>query len=292
MSYEWLYPPVVGDTITAGIRAPFSGVAVTEIGERLAYSVLDERLRGRGLSPAAQVEVSTIGASVFRVLLWTVVMALALQWIVAALRQGEPGRRGFWRSTVKSLGPMLVLGVILIAIAAIGALGRSLVHKAFPTLDETVLDVWQLSLVHVIAFPLALTPFVIVGKRVGIVAGIATTFWLIAALSRQLLLIVVLYRAGFVVVEFMGRMAYFVSRICLLPPHLMQLHVPALESVRDTLMFGVSPAAFVGWMAQIAKYWTSSGLDLLLCTTLMLLVLRTSATGTVRTSEVRVGPEN
>jgi hypothetical protein len=289
MSYEWLYPPVVGDTVTAGIRAPFRDVV-----ETAWYPVsigVDKLLRGRGLSPATQWAVYTC-AILSRALLWAALIALALQWIATGLHEGETARLGFWRTTAGSLGPMFAIGVILVEIAWIGALGRSLVHKAFPTVDETVLDVWQLSLVHVIAFPLALTPFVIVGKRVGIVAGVATTFRLIAASWRQLLLIVVLYRAGFVVVEFMGWMAYFVGRICLLPPHLMQLHVPALESVRDTLMFGVSPAAFVGWMAQIAKYWTSSGLDLLLCTTLMLLVVHTSETGTVRPSEGRVGPEN
>ena len=274
ISHQWLYPAVIGDTVTAGIRSPFSGVALTEIGERLAYGLLSEHLQGRGLSPAAQVETSTLGGAVTRVLLWTVVIALALQWIVGALRKDEPARHGFWRSTVKSLGPMLVLGVILIAIAEIGVLGQSLMYKALPRIDQTELGVWRSSLMHLIAFPLALTPFLIVGKRLGLLAGIAATFRLIAAAWRPLLLILVLYRAGFLVVEFMDWMAYFIGRICLLPSHVMRLDAPVLQSLRNVSISGVHPAILLGWIAQVASHFASLSLDLLLCTALMSLVLR------------------
>ena len=103
----------------------------------------------------------------------------------------------------------------------------------------------------------------------------AATFRLIVVAWPQLLLVLGLYRVGFLVVEFIGRMAWFVSEICLLPAQLVRLHVPAVESMRNMIVSGVSLATVVGWLAQVVSYWASSVLDLLLCTALMLVVLRT-----------------
>ncbi len=286
LSYEWLYPPVIGDTITAGIRVPFRDLIA-----RPAYMDFDKLMRGSGLRPAAQWTVFAC-ALLLRTLFWAVLMALALQWIVAGLYEGLPSKHGFWRSTKETLRPMLAFGVILLAIAGISAVVGTLLRRAFPTVDPMDLDTWRRNLVHLVAFPLALTPFVIVGKRVGVLTAIVATFRLVATAWRQLLLILVLYRAGFVVVEFIGRMAWFIGEIRLLPPQLMRLDAPVLQSLRNMVISGVHPATLVGWIAPIASHWASSGLDLLLSTALMLLVLRTSGTGTVRPPECGGGNEN
>jgi hypothetical protein len=278
LSSGWLDPGALGNTVTEGVRGPFR--RVLEVAERPVYAGFDGLLRRRGTSrhdPMLQWEV-WICESLIYALLAAVLMALALQRIVAELRGEGPSRHGFWRSAVGNLGPLFVLGAILVVINGVSLLSRPLLRAAFSTADGTDLNLWRQSVVHVIAFPLALTPFLIVGRRVGILAGIAASFRLTALAWRELLVVLGLYRAGFLLVGLVGRrMVWFISEICLLPPHLMRLHVPALESMRHAIISGVSLATIVGWLAQIVGYWASSGLDLLLCCTLMLLVLRTSA---------------
>jgi hypothetical protein len=141
---------------------------------------------------------------------------------------------------------LVVLGAILVAIHGVSLLSGPFLRAAFPAGDPTDLDTWRVGVVHMVAFPLALIPFLIVGRREGTVAAIASSFRLIAARWPELLVVLGLYRAGFLVVEFIGRMAWLISEICLPPAQLVWLHVPAVESMRNIIASGVSLATVVG----------------------------------------------
>ena len=90
VSYEWLYPAVLGHTITEGIRRPFG--SVLDLPERPLHSGLDRLIRQRDASrlhPVLQWEI--VGCEVLiDALLGALLMALALQRIVAELHDKDP----------------------------------------------------------------------------------------------------------------------------------------------------------------------------------------------------------
>lgn len=274
LSYEWLDVWTLGDTVTAGARAPFGGVPLITAGQYLASTALEGLARRRGLRPETQQTVSTIGGAVCGLLLWSVVLALALQWIVFARHRDTLAGRGFWRSARGILGPMLVFGMIIVAITALGIAGALLVQKAWPHAEPAQVSHWAVTLVHLTMLPLALTPFVIVGERVGLRAGLSGAFRLISTTWRRLLGLLVLYRAGYLLVEFLSSAAWFVSNICLLPADQVKLQSPTLDLLRSTLLAGVSLSTIIGALAQFIANCAALGLDLLLCIALLSLVLQ------------------